>query len=138
MMAGTLVLTDAWIKWKTKVLSAKANSVALSYEAEIQDATAFTDGTRIRKGGLKVWGVEVDMFTDESSGGVNATLFADVGSTGTLIVSPTTAGPSSSNPHYTGTAVLAEFSPIGGSVGEMAAASASFMSSGTLSRAVTT
>lgn len=135
-MAGTQVLTQPVVKWKTKNLSDKASSVALSYESEVQDLTAFSDGTRVRKGGLKVWAVECDMFSDDSSGGVSATLFGDVGSTGTIVIKPTTAVQGPSNPTYTGTAVLAEYSPISGSVGEPSVASASFVSSGTLMRVV--
>lgn len=137
-MAGTVCLTNAFISWKGTNLSAKCRSLTLTYESEVQDGTAFTDGTRIRKGGLKVWGVEAEFYVDEStSGGVNASLFPDVGTTGTLLVKPTTGAVSSTNPSYSGTAILANFGPLGGTVGEIAVGGASFQSSGTLTRTTT-
>jgi len=139
-MAGSLVLKGARIAWGGTVVSTRANQVTINYGAETQDATAFSDGTRINKGGLKTWDISVEFFTDESTSGstsgvnLNETMFADVGSSTTIAVRPTTNATSSTNPEYTGTGLLSAFSPLSGSVGDMAAATAEIASAGTLSR----
>jgi hypothetical protein len=138
-MSGTLVFTNPKITWNGQDISAKTRTASLSYESEVQDATAFTDATRIRLGGLKVWSLDAEFFTDESTAanGVNKLLFPDVGVTRTLLIQPTTSAVSTTNPSYSGTALLSQFSPLGGTVGDMSIGNASFQSSGTLTRSTT-
>lgn len=131
-----LVLTDCFVSFNAVDLSANVKSVTLDYSAEALDVTAMGDTTHIRIGGLKDWSASVEFHQDYALSSVDATLFPLVGSTGTLIIRPDNSdGVSTTNPNFTGTALLESYNPVGGAVGELAAASASFQAAGTLSRA---
>ena len=71
--------------------------------------------------------------------GPNATLWAvhDGDAAVTVICKPTSGADSATNPAYTGSAVLESFTPMTGSVGDLASASASFQAAGALTRDVT-
>lgn len=134
---ANLVLTDAFVSFNGTDLSANVKSVTLDYSAEALDVTAMGDTTHIRLGGLKDWSASVEFHQDYAASSVDATLFPLVGSTGTLIIRPDNSdGVGATNPNFTGTALLESYNPVGGGVGELAAASASFQAAGTLSRAV--
>ena len=78
---ATLVYTNAFIQINAVDLSAHASEVSLNYASEMQDETAMGDSTRVRKGGLKDWSVDVTWHQDFAAGAVDATLFSLVGTT---------------------------------------------------------
>lgn len=133
---ATLVFKDAFVSINGVDLSDHVKSVTVNYSAEMLDATAMGNDTKISKGGLKNWSVEVEFHQDYATSNVDATLFPLVGSTFTVIVRPVKAtAVSATNPNYTGTGILESYSPIGGAVGELAATSITIQPAGTLSRA---
>lgn len=130
------VLTDAYFSFGGVDLSDHVRSITPSRSAESLDATAMGNDTRIHRGGLFDWGFEVELYTDEAASSVNQTLYPLIGTTGTLVYRPDKSeGVGTTNPNYTGTALLVDFPPFGGAVGEMAMSTASFQSAGSLSRA---
>lgn len=128
------VLTDATVDWNSTDYSSQVRSVTTSYEAEEVDVTAMGDNTRNNIGGLFTWNIEVEFHADETSGGNLADLFADVGTTQTLQVKPTSSAISASNPQYAGTALLTSIEPVSGTVGDNQVNNATFVSAGDLSR----
>lgn len=128
-------LTAPRISWKGVTYQTQARSVSLTYEAETVDDSVFGVGTRSAAGGLKAWNVDIEFIANESSNGGNTNdLFADMGSTGTLALRPTTNAISSTNPEYTGTALLTSMTPVDGSVGDLRVNAVSFQNAGALSR----
>jgi hypothetical protein len=135
---ATFVFTDGFVSINAVDLSDHVKSVTLDYSAEPQDDSAMGDTTRSRTGGLKDWSVSVDFHQDYAAAKVDATLFSLVGTTTALIVRPDNSdGVSATNPNFTGTGLLESYNPAGGSLGEMAAATATFQAAGTLTRATT-
>ena len=132
---STLVYTNAKIEIKGVDLSSHASEVALNYASETQDETAMGDDTRIRKGGLKDWSVDVTFHQDYAAAAVDATLFSVVGTTVCVEVRPQNICSTVTNPIYSGIAVLESYNPLGGSVGALLDAPISLQSAGTLSRA---
>lgn len=132
---ATFVLTDAVITIDGTDLSDHGNQVSVSYEAETQDDTAFGDDTRSNSGGLKNWSMDITFLQDFAASEVDATLFPLVGTTVTVAVRSTSSAVGSTNPSYTGTALIQSYSPFGNSVGDQATASVSCVAAGTLSRA---
>lgn len=119
-------------------LSDRVRNVTLAYSAEQIEATAMTDSARVFLGGFKNWSVDVEFNQDHAAANVDATLFPLVGSsTVALLIRPTTAAVSATNPEYSGTGTLLEYSPFTGTLGETATADVSFTSGGTLSRNTT-
>lgn len=132
---ATLALTDARVEVNAVNLSAHANSVSLSVEVDEQEDTAFGDTYRSRIGGLKDWTVDIEFNQDFASGGPDATLFSLLGTVVTVKVRPTTSAISTTNPEYSGSVLVTEYSPVDGSVGDLATSSVSWPGAGTLSRA---
>lgn len=134
---STLVFTNAYINISANDLSAYGNQVNFSYEAETLDETSFGDDTRINKGGLKVWGFEINFNQDFADNLLDEILFNLVGQQVTVAFRPVNGAISTGNPEYTGTGLIQSYKPIGNSVGELAGASLTIECAGTLVRDVT-
>lgn len=132
---AVFVFTDGRVEINAVNLSDHVRKVTLSPSADAQESTAMGATYRSRLGGLKDWSVEVEFNQDYASGSVDATLFALLGSTASVKVRPTTAVISPTNPEYNGLALLTEYTPMDGSVGDLAMATASFEGAGVLARA---
>jgi hypothetical protein len=132
---ASLALTDAFVSIGGVDLSDWVLSVTLPRGVESLDETAMGDTTRKGKGGLKTWNVEVEFKQDFAAGGPDATLDPLVGTTATIIVRPTSAAVSATNPNYTGTGLITNYQPFGNSVGDLATCSVSIESAGTMTRA---
>ena len=133
---AVLVLTDALFTYNGTDLSDHVRAVRMNYAADEVETTAMGDTTHEVIGGLKSWDAEVELNNDEAASSVMATLFSLVGSTATIVIRPSkTTAVGATNPNYTGTALLVSLPPIAGGVGELSTTTASFRSSGALSRA---
>jgi len=126
-----IILDDASLVVNSVDLSDHVQSITINYEAELQDCTTMGQDTRANKGGLKNWSIDVTFVQDWAVGEVDATLFGLVGGEFTIVVKPTSAAVSTTNPSYSATATLSTYSPIGNSVGDLAVAPVSFMPTGT-------
>jgi len=116
---ATLILDDASVVLNSVDLSDHVKSVALTYEADLQDNTAMGDNTKSNQGGLKNWSMDVTFNQDFAAGEVDATIFPIVGSDVPVVVKPTSAAVSATNPSYSGTGVIGSYNPMGGSVGDL-------------------
>jgi hypothetical protein len=128
------ILTDADVSIDSNDISDHVTQVTINYSAELQDDTAMGDTTRSRIGGLKDWSIDIEVHQDFASSDIDSILFPLVGATFTVAVKPTSSSTSSTNPAFTGTAILESYSPITGSVGDLATTTVSLKSAGTLSR----
>jgi hypothetical protein len=118
-------------------LSDRVESLSLTYESEANDAASGGDTTRIMLAGLLNWGVEVNFRQDYAAAKVDATLFAKVGMTSALIIRPNIAVVAATNPEYTGTGLLTSYVPLGGSIGGVIDAPATWVPAADLARAET-
>lgn len=132
---SSLVLTDCFVSLGGTDISAYVRSVSLPYGAEMLDDTRMGNTTRINKGGLKTWSIDIELQQDFTDNLIDEILFPLVGTTFTVIVRPTSSAVGVSNPNYTGTGVLESYAPFGQSVGELATSTITIQSAGTLSRA---
>lgn len=108
-------------------LSDRVNSATLTYEIEQQDATVM-GGNRSFVGGIQNNSVEVTMYQDFAASEVEATIFPLVGTTTDIVLKPTSAATSATNPTYTLTgAYLTNHTPIAaGDVGSTSPVTLSF------------
>ncbi len=132
---ATLVYTNAFIQITAVDMSAHAESVGLNYASEMQDETAMGDSTRVRKGGLKDWSIDVNWHQDFAAGAVDATLFSLVGTTVCVEMRPQNICSTAINPIFSGIGVIESYNPMGGSVGALLDAPTTIQSAGDLSRA---
>lgn len=126
---ATQILNDASLVVNGVDLSDHVTEIALTYEAETQDDTTMGDTTRSNKSGLLNWSASVTFVQDYAAGEVDATLFALVGQTFSIVIKPTSGAVSATNPSYTANATLTSYDPVSGSVGDLQTASANFVPS---------
>ena len=91
-----------------------------------QEVTAFGDNFVQRIGGLKDASVSLDFHQDFGAEAVDATLHPKLGQEITIVVTPTSEAVSATNPSYTGTFLVTEYSPFANSIGDLATLSVSF------------
>jgi hypothetical protein len=141
-MATTTFLSNATINITqgatTTDLSDQANQCTITVGQDALEITAFGDTGHRMAGGLQSVDVSITFFLSYGATEVEAILASCVGlGTTTLVISPsgTTEGPA--NPEYTITnCMLADFTPINSTVGEMATVTANF-TNGSWARDVT-
>jgi hypothetical protein len=131
-MATTTFLSNATINITQGVtttdLSDQANACAITIGQDSLESTAFGDTGHRFTGGLQSVEVSITFFLSYGAAEVEAILASCVG-TGTTIltISPSGATESATNPEYVITnAMLASFTPINSTVGELATVEASF------------
>jgi len=130
-----IVLTNAVVKINSVDLSDHVASVELAQEVEEVETTAFGDSARTRTGGLANNSLSLDFHQDFASASVDDTLNALVGGTAPFEILPNGTAVSATNPKYTGTVLLTEWTPVSGAIGELATASITWPISGAVTRA---
>ena len=130
-----IVLTNAVVKINSVDLSDHVASVELSQEVEEVETTAFGDSARTRTGGLANNSLSLDFHQDFASASVDDTLNALVGGTASFEILPNGTAATATNPKYTGTVLLTEWTPVSGAIGELATASITWPISGAVTRA---
>jgi hypothetical protein len=146
-MATTTFLSNATINITqgatTYDLSDQANACTITIGVDALESTAFGDTGHRFVSGLQTVDVSIDFFLSYGGSGasseVETALAAMVGlGTTTLTISPSGTTESASNPEYVITnSMLANFTPINSTVGELATVTASF-TGGTWVRDITT
>ena len=104
-----------------------AASLEIGYDS--LESTTFGDTGHRFVSGLQMVNVTLTMFMNYGTGEIEATLFDQVGDgTTTLVISPSGAAESASNPEYTiSNAMLASFTPIVTTVSELSQVSVSYV-----------
>ena len=136
---GELVLKGATVLLGTTAaptnLSNHVRAVTINYSAELQDKTAMGDASRNRIAGLKDFNVSLEFNQDFAASNVDATIFPMVGSTAKWVsIKPTSSTASATNPRYHGKVLLESYSPVAGSVGDLATVSITLQGDGDLTR----
>lgn len=134
---ATFVFLDGRVEINAVNLSTLVRKVTLKPSADTQESTAMGSTYRSRLGGLKDWTVELEFNQDFAAALVDATLWPLLGTVTSIKVRSTTSTITATNPEYQGNALLTDYTPLDGSVGDVATATASFSGSGTLTRAIT-
>jgi len=126
--------TDYYVTINGADFSTNLNSVELSQEADDLETTAFGSSWRTRIGGLKQASLTLNFMQDFAAGSVDATLNPLLGSIATVTIKPTSGTVSATNPTYTMTALVTQYSPFASSVGDISTLSVSWPVSGSVVR----
>ena len=133
---ATFVLTNAFVSIDGNDVSDHISQVTLPYGCDEVDDTHMADDTHQMKAGLKTWSADFELSQDFAAGNIDALMFPLVGGAAvTVIVRPDAGTVSTSNPNFTGSAILSNYPILGGSVGDKAKTSLHMAAAGTLSRA---
>lgn len=127
--------TDYAITINGSSFATSLNSVELTLSADDLETTAFGGEWRTRIAGLKSGSLTLNFMQDFAAGSVDATLYPLFGSNATVVMKPTSATVSSTNPAYTAICLVTAYSPYSSSVGDIATLSVTWPTTGTVTRA---
>ena len=137
-----LVLTNAYVLFASNDISQYVTSVSLSTSVDVIETTGLGSSARTRVGGLFDNSITLEFNQDfadnaleELINGTNTTN-GTVGLVVAMQVKPTSAATSASNPKYTFSALVSEWQPLSGAVGELATASVTWPISGPIAKAI--
>ena len=137
------VYNKAILKVGSTNLQSYVRSAAFNHSAEELDDTVMGDTSRTSAAGLDRVSIEVEMNQSFGSTGpdsVFATLVGP-GKSASAVFWPdatATSTPSASAPKYSGTAVITEYVPVSGNVGDQQVCTVSIVNGNTWTRAITT
>ena len=123
-MATSVFLSNAAVTINSVDLQDQCTSAVVNYVYEQLETTSFGDTAR-KFGGSAVTSlqnntIEVTLYQSYSASETEATIFGLVGIVTTIVVKPTSAAVSATNPSYTLTgAYLSAHTPINASLGEL-------------------
>ena len=130
-----IVLTDAKVTINSVNLSDHIASVSLSITNDVVETSAFNStAAKTRVAGLQDNSVTLEFHQDYATSNVEATIYPLLGNTTTIVVSPTSTV-SATSPSYSFTALVSEWTPLNGGVGELATASVTWPVSGAITKA---
>lgn len=133
---AALVLTNAYITVNGVDLSDHITSVTINTNRDVIETTAFSStAARTRVAGLADNAVTLEFQQDYATSSVEATIYPLIGSATTVVVKPNGSTTSSTNPSYTFSALVSEWTPLNGAVGELATASVTWQISGAITKA---
>jgi hypothetical protein len=135
-----LVLTNAYVVLASTDISSYVSSVSLSTTYDVVETTAFGDTARKRIAGLADNSISIEFHQDFASGALEELIYpsdatSKLGTAVAMEIRPvnTTVGPT--NPKYTFSALLTEWTPVNGALGELATVSVTWPISGAISKA---
>jgi len=142
-----LVLTNVEVTINGVDLSDRIASISLGSTYDVLETTAFagTSGAsgnvplaaKTRTAGLVDNSETLEFHQDFAAGEVEATIYPLLGTTVPVFVQPVAAANvSADNPSYSFQAVISEWTPLNGAVGELATASVTWPISGPITKAV--
>jgi hypothetical protein len=125
-----IVLTNVAVTFGTTDISSYVTSITLNTTYEVVETTAFGNTARTRVAGLADNSVTLEFNQDYATSALEATIYPTLGTAVSMTVRPV-AGQS---PAYTFSALVSEWTPLNGAVGELATASVTWPISGTVSK----
>lgn len=139
-----IVLTDANVLFATNDISQYITSVSLSTSYDVIDTTGIstTGAARTRVAGLADNSITIEFNQDFADNALEELINGTTTTNGTvglivaMQVKPTSGAVSASNPKYNFNALISEWQPLSGAVGELATASVTWPISGPIAKAI--
>lgn len=131
-MAKT-VLTDVDVVLNSVNFSDHVDSVSMPMEWDEVESSAFGDDFKTYERGLPDVTITLNFHQDFAAGEVDATLhpLAVAGTTFPVVIKPTSAAVSATNPTFTMTGRLFNYSPLEGSLGDLSTTEVEIRNAGT-------
>ena len=129
------VATDYNITINGTNFSSSLASVELPIEVEEQETTAFGSSWRTRIAGLRTGSITLEFHQDFAASAIDSVLYPLLGTNATVTVRPAGTVTSATNPAFTGTFLVTQYSPFNSTVGDLATLSVTWPLNGELTRA---
>lgn len=130
-----IVLTNASITFASTDISSYVSSVTLSTSLDVVDTTSFGNTARTRVAGLADNQVTIEFFQDFGSGLLESIVYPTIGTSAAMVIKPVAGTTTATNPSYSFNALVSEWQPLSGAVGELATASVTWPISGAITKA---
>lgn len=130
-----LVLTNASVVLASTDISQYITSISLNSTYDIVETTAFGNTAKTRVAGLADNSVTFEFNQDYATSAIEQTIYPLLGTAATVVAKPVAGTTTTINPQYTFSALISEWTPLNGSVGELATASVTWPISGAITKA---
>ena len=130
------VITNATVTIGSVDLSSSIRKVTLNTSRAELDTTTFGNTAKRRVAGLADNKVSIDFNQDFSASSVEASIYSLIGTTTTVVIKPSGTTVSATNPSYTFTALVTDWTPLDAQVGDLASATISWPIDGAITKAV--
>jgi hypothetical protein len=130
-----IVLTNASVVFGTTDLSDHIASITLNSTFDIVETTAFGNTAKTRVAGLADNSVTFEFHQDYATSSVEQTIYPLLGTAVSVVAKPVAGTTTTINPQYTFSTLVSEWTPLNGSVGELATASVTWPISGAITKA---
>lgn len=125
-----IVLTNVAVTFGATDISSYVTSVTLGSTYDVVETTAFGNTARTRVAGLADNSVAFEFNQDYAASALESVIYPTLGTAVSITVRPV-AGTS---PVYSFSALISEWTPLNGAVGELATASVTWPISGTITK----
>jgi len=129
-----IVLTNPSITIGGVDLSDHINNITLETKYDIIETTTFGSTAKTRVAGLADNQITLDFMQDFAASSVEATIYPLLGTSTSIVIKPVAGSTTSTNPQYTVSALVADWTPLKGGVGQLATASVTWPVSGTIAK----
>jgi hypothetical protein len=129
-----LVLTNVTVTFGATDLSSYVTSVTLGSTYDIVETTAFGNTARTRVAGLADNSVSIEFNQDYAASALESVIYPTLGTAVSITVKPVAGATSAANPAYSFSALISEWTPLNGSIGELATASVTWPISGVITK----
>jgi hypothetical protein len=130
-----IVLTNASVTFASTDVSSYVSSITLSTSLDVVDTTSFGNTSRTRVAGLADNQVTIEFFQDFGSGLLESIVYPTIGTSAAMVIKPVAGTTTTTNPQYSFNALVSEWQPLSGAVGELSTASVTWPISGTITKA---
>ena len=130
-----LVLTNASVVFGSTDLSSYISSITLNSTFDIVETTAFGNTAKTRVAGLADNSVTFEFHQDYATSAVEQTIYPLLGTAVSVVAKPVAGTTTTVTPQYTFSTLVSEWTPLNGSVGELATASVTWPISGAITKA---
>ena len=132
------VATNFQITLNGTDLTSSLSSATLEITSnEVETTTFGTASTAYRTvvGGIVSGSVKLDFYQDYAAASVDATLNSLINTIGTVVIKPLGSAVSATNPSYTTTCLINNYTPVSGTIGDLSSFSVTWPTTGTITRA---
>lgn len=129
---ANLVFSDAYVAFNSSALSTATQQVSISFTRDTVDDTVMGANTKSNFPALRNWNASLTFAQDFDASQIDSicyNLFNGSSTQARFLVEfrPTSASVTSSNPRYTGYAMISDYSPMNGNVGDFGQATISLV-----------
>lgn len=130
-----IVLTNAYVSFAGTDISTYAKSITLTTSLDVVETTSFGNTAKTRVAGLADNSVAIEFNQDFASSALESVIYPTIGTSVAIVVKPVAGTSTASNPQYSFNALISEWTPLSGAIGELATASVTWPISGVITKA---